>query len=119
MMTKRKYFSEKEMACQHCGEVNWQQDFMEWLDEVREECGFPFVVTSGYRCPDHPIEAKKSSGPGSHSTGRAVDIAIAGPKAIKVIEVASRHGCKRVGVNANIFIHLDDDPNRNPAIWTY
>ena len=32
---------------------------MEMVDELRDRCGFPFVITSGYRSPQHPIEAKK------------------------------------------------------------
>ena len=30
------------------------------LDELREEYGHPVVLTSHYRSPDHPIEAKKA-----------------------------------------------------------
>jgi len=113
-----KYFTEDEMKCQHCGDIVWDEEFMQWLDIVRYECGFPFVVTSGYRCPEHPIEKRKKR-PGSHSTGRAVDISASGPEAIKIIEVASKHGCVRIGVNQNTFIHLDRDKSKRPALWTY
>lgn len=113
-----RYFTREEMKCQHCGKENWDQQFMDWLDTVRHECGFPFIITSGYRCPDHPIEKKKST-PGAHTTGRAVDISAQGAEAIKIIEVASRLGCVRIGVNPRVFIHLDDDDSKPPALWTY
>ena len=55
-----KYFTEKELACQHCGEEGIDHEFMGVIEELREELGFPFVVTSGYRCAEHPIEKRKS-----------------------------------------------------------
>ena len=48
---------------------------MEKVDELRDRCGFPFVITSGYRSPQHPIEAKKDV-PGTHAQGIAADIKI-------------------------------------------
>lgn len=117
-MKRSKYFLEEEMKCQHCGASNWNQAYMDWLDVVRHECGFPFVITSGYRCPDHPIEKKKSK-PGAHTTGKAVDILSKGVEAIKIIEMASKHGCKRIGVSQNSFIHLDRDSTKPDALWTY
>jgi uncharacterized protein YcbK (DUF882 family) len=116
-MTSR-YFTSDEMKCQHCGAENWDQEFMEWLDVVRHAYGKPMVVTSGYRCPEHPIEKKKSK-PGAHSTGRAVDIKVGGADAIKLIEIASSMGCKRIGVNQNVFVHLDRDDSKPSALWTY
>ena len=112
------YVTREEMACQHCGQEKWDYEFMEWLDSVREEFGKPMRVTSGYRCPQHPIEARKSK-PGAHATGRAVDIAVSGADAIKLIEIASRHGCTRIGVNQNVFVHLDRDFSKAHALWTY
>lgn len=93
---------------------------MEWLDVVRHECDFPFIINSGYRCLQHPEEIHKDK-PGAHTTGRAVDIAVKDGKAIKVIEAASRHGCKRVGVCENSFIHLDmsDLDHHYHNLWTY
>ena len=117
-MDRSRYFTEIEMSCQHCGKSKWDQEFMDWLDVVRHECGFPFIINSGYRCPKHPIERAKSK-PGSHTTGRAVDISAQGKEAIKIIEVASSLGCERVGVNQRVFIHLDRDESRKPALWTY
>ena len=116
----KSYFTRKEMACQHCEAQLWDQEFIDWLNIVRHECGFSFPVTSGYRCHEHPIEARKSKG-GAHTTGRAVDIGVRGSQALRVIEVALKHGCKRVGVNqkgTGRFVHLDlaELPE---GLWSY
>ena len=117
-----KYFHPDEFRCQHCGSEGIKSSFTEKLDAIREECGFPFLISSGYRCPEHPIEAKKEK-PGAHSTGHAADIAVTGEQAIRVLEIAIKHGIKRIGVNqkgGGRFIHLDTDPDRpSPAIWSY
>ena len=42
-----KYFSREEFACQYTGENKIKDEFIERLDELREACGFPFVITSG------------------------------------------------------------------------
>ena len=121
-----KYFSEDELACQHCGEYHFDEGFLAKLDAIREECGFPFPVSSGFRCVEHPIEARKieqGKPRGAHTYGKAIDIAVTGERAIKLLEVAIRHGVKRIGVNqkgSGRFIHLDGcDELPNPVIWSY
>lgn len=117
-----KYFHADEFRCQHCGNEGIKSSFTDRLEAIREECGFPFLISSGYRCPEHPIEAKKEK-PGAHSTGHAADIAVTGEQAIRVLEVAIKHGIKRIGVNqkgSGRFIHLDTAPDLPaPAIWSY
>lgn len=123
-MSNWKYFTENELKCSHTGECKMDEDFMKVLDEIREECGFAFVITSGYRSPKHPIEAKKSR-PGAHASGKAVDILVHMEQAYKVVEVALRFGIKRIGVSQKgdvgaRFIHLDMDETRAaPRIWSY
>ena len=116
------YFKDEEFACSHCGEVNMDDDFVERLNLIRHEAGFPFVITSGYRCPEHPIEAKKDK-PGAHSTGCAVDISCDGKMAYKIVELAVRHGITRVGINqkgSGRFVHLDMASGfPSPRIWSY
>ena len=117
-----KYFTEEELTCSHSGECKMDAHFMELMDDIRERAGFPFVVTSGYRSPDHPIEARKSA-PGAHTTGKAIDIAVSGERALRLIEIAQQAGIKRIGVNqkgSGRFIHLDVcDDRPSPAIWSY
>ena len=72
-----KYFTEKELECKHCEEQGIDPAFMQKVDKLRDKMGFPFPITSAYRCPEHPIEARKSS-PGAHASGQALDITCSG-----------------------------------------
>ena len=40
-------------------------DFLQ-LEPQIEKMQALLPVSSGYRCPDHPIEARKKTGPGAH-----------------------------------------------------
>lgn len=109
-------FTYKEMACQHCGEINLSKDFLRELQLLRDAYGKPMKITSGYRCPKHPIEAKKSS-PGYHYSKGAVDVAVSGEDAVKLLGFALNRGWTGIGVNTPSFIHLDR--RSNPTIWKY
>lgn len=120
-----KYFSENELKCKHTGICGMDPKFMETLEKIREEVGIPFIITSGYRDPTHPIEAKKSQ-PGAHASGKAVDILIRGADALKCIEVALKHGITGLGVKQHgdsRFIHLDTleatSTRPRPWVWSY
>jgi uncharacterized protein YcbK (DUF882 family) len=62
-----KYFKLSDFDCQETGENEMNEDFLIKLDDLRHECGFPFIVTSGYRSPQHSIEMRKVKA-GTHST---------------------------------------------------
>ena len=101
------------------------EDFMAKVEFLRHELGFPFKVTSAYRCKDHPIEAKKVV-PGAHTSGRAIDIAVRGEEAHQLLKKAFSMGIGGIGVNqkgASRFIHLDDldqsDSHTRPWVWSY
>ena len=47
-----KYFTADELSCQHCGKEKFDKDFLKVLNALREDCNFPFPVTSGYRCAE-------------------------------------------------------------------
>jgi len=94
-----------------------EQDFLSKLDALREACGFPFVITSGYRSPDHPIEAVKEI-PGTHAQGIAADIKITNSaQRYTIIREALAHGFTGLGV-AGDFIHVDTR-GTVPVIWVY
>lgn len=120
------YFTKEEMRCQcGCEQDGMHSEFMEKLTSLRADWGQPMVVTSGYRCPNHPIEAKKAK-PGAHASGRAVDIAIQGEDAYKFLCTALGHGFNGIGVNQKgsaRFIHLDDltrdEGWPRPNVWSY
>ena len=49
------------------------QEMLDFIDKLETELGYEVAITSGYRGPDHPIEARKAK-PGEHSTGLAIDV---------------------------------------------
>jgi len=126
-----KYFTPEELGCGHCikegitdSHLNMDSKFMEKIVILRERMAFPFIVTSAYRCPNHPIEARKSS-PGAHSSGQAIDIHVVGKKAYRLLGEALAMNFIGIGVNqkgehSGRFIHVDDwfDGSR-PNVWSY
>lgn len=95
-------------------------EMKDFLVKLEGTIGRELVVTSGYRSPEHPIEAKKSK-PGEHTTGLAVDVAaVGGTPVFEIVEAAIDLGCKRIGISRKSnFIHLGLDSNRVTSIWTY
>ena len=118
----KSYFTDAELSCSCCGEYHFAPEFLYMLNVIREECGFPLPVTSGYRCDKHPVEASKER-KGAHNRGLAVDIGVRGERAHRLLEVALKHGVPRIGVNQrgdSRFIHLDIDSSlQTPTIWSY
>tara|TARA_R110000764_G_scaffold219393_1_gene307083 strand:- start:477 stop:743 length:267 start_codon:yes stop_codon:yes gene_type:complete len=87
------------------------------LDILREEANFPFVITSGYRSPNHSIEAKKEKA-GTHAQGIAADIKVnSGAERMIIIKAALVLGFTGIGV-ADTFVHLDIRKT-TPVVWTY
>jgi zinc D-Ala-D-Ala carboxypeptidase len=72
-------------------------EFMAKLQQLRTVYNAPMKVTSGYRCPQHPIEAKKAS-PGAHASGQAADIGIQGSDAHTLLRMALEAGFTGIGV---------------------
>ena len=112
-----KYFELSEFNCQHTGNNEMKPEFLEKLDALRHVCAFPFVITSGYRDPSHPIEAAKEI-PGTHAQGIAADIrVVSSNKRFRLIKEALALGFTGIGVDPS-FIHLDIRAS-SPVIWTY
>ena len=97
-------------------------EFLSKLQELRNRYGKPMRVTSGYRCPDHPIEAKKST-PGAHASGCACDIGVEGADAHALLKIAFELGFSGIGVQqkgSGRFIHLDTlKSTTRPMLWSY
>jgi uncharacterized protein YcbK (DUF882 family) len=112
-----KYFTRQEFDCQETGENEMQDEFIHALDVLRHECGFPFTITSGYRSPQHSIEAKKPK-PGTHAQGIAADIAVAdGSQRYLVVKHAMALGFSGVAA-AKGFVHVDTRLGV-PVVWVY
>lgn len=93
--------------------------FVRKLDKLREACGIPLKINSGFRTLAHN---KKVSGveDSAHTRGRAADIAAnASSTRHKILQAAFGLGFRRIGLGAS-FIHLDDDPTLpQDVVWTY
>ncbi len=113
-----KYFEESEFT-----EFDkMDPKLLEMLDTLRENYGYPIKLTSTYRSPEHPIEARKSK-PGEHAYGAAVDIACVGGEAtFKLVKAAIETGFTRIGISRkNNFVHVGIGYPGAPetTIWTY
>lgn len=111
------YFTWSEFDCKHTGRNEMNPVFIHKLDDLRERCGFPFRVTSGYRDRTHPVEAKKAR-PGNHSKGIAADIAVQdGWERFRIVREAIELGFTGIGV-AKTFVHVDTRDGL-PVMWVY
>ncbi len=126
------HFDLSEFACK-CGECGsdgseMQPEFLYKLDDLRERCGFPFIVTSGYRCPAYNARISSTGENGPHTTGEAADIAAAFGPAYKLVQQAffdgifTGIGINQKGASTSRFVHLDTlnpGDNSRPRVWTY
>jgi len=117
-----KYFDLDEFTCSHTGENDMSETFISNLDHLREQCGFPFTITSGYRAVNHPEEAHKDK-PGFHTLGVAADIAVSGgAQRRKLVDCAVGAEFDGIGI-AKSFIHVDMrtlvEPEWEKMLWTY
>jgi uncharacterized protein YcbK (DUF882 family) len=121
------FFSDKELACRcDCGTLP-PADFRAKCERLRERYGKPLIVTSGARCPEHNAKVSGTGRTGPH-TKRAIDFAVRGTDALRLIDLALEQGFTGIGVSQKgphdeRFIHLDDLPNEpgqpRPWIWSY
>lgn len=105
------------------------REFVQKLDHLRENVGFPLIITSGYRSSEYNKKVSTTGERGPHTFGRAVDIAISGARAHALIGAAinigfTGIGIKQIGPIAGRFIHLDTMEVGGPTaprpwIWTY
>ena len=120
-----------ELVCKESGINRMHTDTMDRLQRVRSDYGRSIAISSGYRDITHSIEAakiEKHGRAGAHSTGRAVDLAVRGADAVRVLALALDAGFTGIGVQQageKRFIHLDDiQPEDDfhvsrPWIWSY
>ena len=115
-------FSASEFNCSHCGKNEMTPEFLSKLQALRMAYGAPMRITSGYRCSEHPIEAKKMK-PGAHASGCACDVAVDGQQAHRLLKLAFELGFTGIGVNQKTsgrFIHLDTLTEApRPNVWSY
>jgi len=112
------HFRLEEFNCTHTNKCCMDSEFLEKLDSLREICGFPFRITSGYRDASHPSEVVKAApGTGTHCQGIAADIAVSnGVERMNIVHEALKMGFS-IGI-ARTFIHVDARTT-TPVLWTY
>lgn len=112
---KLQYFTLAEFKDRITGEVKMNHDFLLKLDELRERCGFPIYIVSGYRSPDHPVEKIKYR-PGQHTNGVAADVrALSGVYRYIIMKHAIDLGFTGIGVYPT-HIHLDTRKSKT-VLW--
>ena len=130
MLTKN--FSSAEMMCScGCGEDAMDPDFMSILQNIREDMNRPLRVSSGVRCAKHNSKVSSTGKDGPHVPRKngtaASDILIAGADALRLIDIARKHGVSGVGISqrgthSKRFIHIDtisDEQHPRPTMWSY
>lgn len=116
---KMRYFKLSDFDCKHTGRNEMNHDFLAKLDQLRHACGFPFIITSGYRDKTHPVEARKAKpGTGTHAQGIAADIRVSdGAQAYIIMREAFKMGFTGIARGAT-FVHVDMRKT-TPVNWVY
>jgi uncharacterized protein YcbK (DUF882 family) len=115
------FFTKSEFDCKHSGKNEMQPEFMAKLQSLRTEYRRPMIITSGYRHPTHPVEARKLRSDGEHTRGMCCDVSCTnGAERYLLISLALKHGFHRIGIAKN-FIHLGLGGQGLPSnvIWEY
>ena len=119
-------FTKSELVCSHTGRENPNTlEFSELMDDIqalREWADVPFNVTSAYRDPTHPIEARKQY-LGMHTLA-AIDFQVPVEDCHRIVKKAFEMGFTGIGINLKgdsnkRFIHLDKRPRERARIWSY
>ena len=120
-------FSTAEMACSHCQKADMDDEFMRVLQSIRDEIQRPLKITSGFRCEKHNAKVSSTGKNGPHTFGKAADVLISGADAMRLYDIARKHGVSGIGmsqkgVHSKRFVHLDTltpEEGPRPTIWTY
>jgi len=95
------------------------EKFLSMLDDARSIAGISFTINSGFRTKSHNayVGGKDNS---SHQYGYAADIHCTDSRSrYIIIDALTQAGFNRFGIG-NTFIHVDNDPDKNPRVsWVY
>ncbi|MBA3973808.1 MAG: peptidase M15 [Candidatus Solibacter sp.] len=113
------HFKAAELRCRHCGRAGVRRELLDVLETLRAKAG-PLKVNSAYRCPEHPIEARKPK-PGFHTRGLAADLVpLAMPLRTFYDVVRTEPRIKGIGVDqAAGYIHVDVREASESILWVY
>lgn len=114
-------FKKSEFDCKHTGLNEMKPEFMEKLQQLRTAYGRPMHITSGYRHPTHPKEARKGHTNGEHTKGLCCDVAVTNSQdRFRLLKLAFELGFTRIGFHRG-FIHLGIGDGTLPqkVFWDY
>ena len=108
-----KYFNQNEIE-------GLKPELVRILDDMREYCGFAFVINSGKRTQAENDKLPLSSKNSGHLRGYEADIACTdSAKRDKILEASFKFGITRRGVGKT-FVHLGVDPSLPQDVtWHY
>jgi hypothetical protein len=117
------HFSPTELIDRVDGSLVVVPAFLDLLESLRAQVGFPLPISSAYRTPAHNVEVSSTKSPtGAHTLGLAVDLAIAGsePRAYQVLKSAFALGFPGIEACGD-HLHLDCAPSQpnapRPYFW--
>lgn len=95
-------------------------ELVDLMDKMRGECGFPWIITSGYRTITENNSLPNSAKDSAHTTREAVDIYCVDDRRRQIIiDVIRKNGINRYGIGKN-FIHIDISKTLTQNVtWNY
>ena len=125
------FFSKEELQCR-CGKYcdyacPMDADFIQRLDDLRDQYGKSLIVTSGYRCPEHNAAVSSTGTSGPHGSGKAIDFGVSRGDGHALLKIAMDMNFSGIGIaqkGSGRLIHLDDltaeeTNNMGPWLWSY
>lgn len=113
------HFSDKELACHHCGCLGALPQIFNALEAFRAIAGRPVFVLSGYRCPIANAITPNAAKNSQHVQGIAADITVEGMTPAEMEAIARKipgiHGIGRADKQG--YIHVDT--RAEIAQWCY
>ncbi len=127
------HFNEDELRCRcGCGRMEFSDQSVSTLEELRQRVNRPMRITSGYRCPKYNDEVSGTGLTGPHTVTAhyniTVDVKVSGEAAVDLLHEALRLGFTGIGVKQSgphdrRFIHLDlilsGGSHPRPWVWSY
>jgi len=124
------HFNEDELRCKcGCGMMEFSDEAVQKLEDLRMTLGAPIRISSGYRCPFYNNRVSKTGYDGPHTIAEddniTVDISVSGLRAHELLEAVdyltfSGIGIKQTGAHSGRFIHLDClMSGSRPWVWSY
>jgi zinc D-Ala-D-Ala carboxypeptidase len=117
------HFSPTELCDKRDGSLVAVDSFLDMLETLRSKCGFPLIIASGYRSPEHNVEVSSThSLDGPHTLGVAVDLALVPSDWRTYIVLQAAFALGFVGIEVTpTHVHLDMAPSRpdapRPLFW--